>query len=85
MPPENEYIKKVKKKITEKKWEGTMPSISIIEHDAAARESKNIEINWFGSSPKCGVITSGSPQEETQTRRPSATTRKTTVCVCVYF
>lgn len=59
-----------------------MPSISIIGHDAA-RESKNIEINWFGSSPKCGFITSGSPQKETQTRRMSSTTHKW--CVRVYF
>jgi len=60
-----------------------MPSISIIEHDGS-RESKNIEINWFGSSPKCGFITSGSPQEETQTRRTSSAPPLVNG-VCVYI
>lgn len=71
-------------KMKKKKWEGTMPSISIIEHDAA-RESKNIEINWFGSSPKCGFITSGPLLEETQTRRTSPTTHKRRVCIMYIF
>lgn len=52
---ENECMKK-----KTKNWQGTTPSISIIlSNRCTTPRSKNIEINWFGSPPKCGFITSG--------------------------